>query len=244
MMKIAIMGNMNPGYEPHFKMDRCFKELQQVIPFNFEWVPTQNLEKDAGQILKSFNGIIAGSGPYQSKDGIINGIRYARQNNIPFLGTCSGFGYAILEFGQYLFQLPNVYHPYEMVEHDGPILLQPLNQCGGEMHTIIFEPVHGSLTAQIYNETEVTEQSHCTYGIDAGVIERFEKACFAVSGYDKQHEAKIMEYKCNDFFVVTLFLPQFNSSIINPHSLFTGFLKASHRKFTSVKPEAIGSYSF
>lgn len=226
--KVAILGNLNEAYEPHYMMNRRFSDFQEKFDFSFEWIPTESLDTNYTDILGGFSGIVAGSGPYKSKEGVINGIRFARKNNIPFFGTCSGFGYAVLEFGQSIFNLPTVYHPYESTElHPDEIFLQTLNLCGVGMHTISFEPLKGTLTADVYNnEPVVNEESHCMYGISEKMIGTFEKEGLIVSGVNEEGEAKIMEYKPNDFFVITLFLPQLKLDIQNPHPLLSAFFEA------------------
>jgi CTP synthase (UTP-ammonia lyase) len=225
-IKVAIMGNLNENYTPHYTMNQCFDDFQQSVPFEFEWLPTERLESDAEDVLRGYKGIVAGSGPYQSKTGIINGIRYARKNNIPFLGTCSGFGYAILEFGQHLFELDTVYHPYENPNiKAGETFLTQLSDCSVNMHTINFKPVAGTLTDSVYQQEVVSELSHCSYGINREMICCFEKEGFQVSGYDATGEPKIMEYTKNDFFVIALFYPQFNSGANSLHPMLTRFFK-------------------
>jgi CTP synthase (UTP-ammonia lyase) len=226
--RVAILGNLNESYEPHYKMIKSFRDFQEKFDFSFEWIPTEDLLTDAAQTLDGFSGIVAGSGPYKSKEGVINGIRFARKNNIPFLGTCSGFGYAVLEFAQDVFNLPLVYHPHENSElPPGEIFLQTLNLCGVGLHTISFVPVKGTLTARIYNNKPfVEEESHCMYGVNQKMIEAFTKEGLIVSGMDEEMEPKIMEYKPNDFFVITLFLPQLKSDRENPHPLLSAFFEA------------------
>ncbi|HEY4326933.1 MAG TPA: hypothetical protein VGN20_23305 [Mucilaginibacter sp.] len=226
--KVAILGNLNEAYEPHYMMNKSFSDFQEKLDFSFEWIRTEILAANEVDILKGFSGIIAGSGPYKSKEGVINGIRFARKNNIPFFGTCSGFGYAVLEFGQDIFNLTTVYHPYETNElQPNEIFLQTLNLCGVGMHTISFKPVKGTLTARIYNnEPVVKEESHCMYGVSEKIIDVFENEGLIVSAVDEEGEPKIMEYKPNDFFVITLFYPQMRSDIQNPHPLLSAFFEA------------------
>jgi CTP synthase (UTP-ammonia lyase) len=230
--KIGILGNLKETYQPHYQMNAAFSDLQDTFDFSFDWIPTESLAGNASDILSNYCGIVAGSGPYQSKEGVINGIRYARQNNIPLLGTCSGFGYAVLEFGQSLFQLPTVYHPYEEVElKANEIFLQPLNFCGTGMHTINFKPAAGTLTDKVYDHAAmVYEESHCTYGVNTQMTRAFEKEGLVVAGSDDENEPKIMEYNRNDFFVISLFLPQLKHDLQNPHPLILAFLEAALAK--------------
>jgi CTP synthase (UTP-ammonia lyase) len=230
--KVAILGNMNADYEPHYTMNKCFMDFRETVDFNFEWVPTEALEDNAASILENYQGIVAGSGPYKSKAGVINGIRYARKNNIPFLGTCSGFGYAVLEFGQSIFNIDIVYHPYEKADlSPGETFLQQLIHCSTGMHTISFNPVEGTLTETTYNHAAIIcEESHCVYGVNREMIDAFANEGLIVSGMDDEGEPKIMEYNRNDFFVITLFLPQLKSDRQNPHPLLSAFFKAVERQ--------------
>jgi CTP synthase (UTP-ammonia lyase) len=224
--RIGILGNFNPHYEPHYSMNACFDAVKDR--FEYEWLPTEMLDVNASLIPDKYQGIVAGSGPYKSKTGVINGIRYARENDIPFLGTCSGFGYAVLEFGQAIFNLENVYHPYEAADlAPGETFLQQLEFCCPDMHTINFRPLKNTLTSKIYSEAiEVHEESHCYYGIKNEMIDVFDKNGLVVSGRDDSGEPKIMEYNRNNFFIITLFLPQLKPGLTGPHPLLAAFLNA------------------
>jgi CTP synthase (UTP-ammonia lyase) len=99
------------------------------------------------------------------------------------------------------------------------------------METISFNPLKGTLTDNIYSHQEiVNEESHCTYGVNRKMTEVFEKEGLIVSGTGEAGEPKIMEYNRNDFFVITLFLPQLRSSLQNPHPLISSFFKAAENK--------------
>jgi CTP synthase (UTP-ammonia lyase) len=235
-IKVAIMGDMNSGYEPHYLMNKCFNDIQQLYAFSFEWIQTADLESNSADTLKNYAGIVAGSGPYKSKNGIISGIRYARTNNVPFLGTCSGFGYAVLELGQALFGLETIHHPREGIQLLGnERLLQEVKDCSVGMRTISFTPVTGTLAGQVYaGEGKVEEQSHCSYGINTQFLAEFAHAGLVVSAQDDEGEPKIMAYQPNDFFMLTLFLPQLRSSPENPHPILSSFFKAvSQKKLTT-----------
>ena len=232
--KVAILGNLNESYLPHYTMNTVFSDFQQSFPFEFKWVPTESLTENVADKLNTYSGIVAGSGPYTSKDGVINGIRHARLNNIPFFGTCSGFGYAVLECAQSFFNLADVQHPHDNNLPENEVFLQQLNVCGIGMHSIGFNPVKETLASIIYNNQElVHEESHCMYGVSYNMIEKFKDHGLIVSGTDSDGEPKILEYAKNDFFVITLFLPQLKSTLANPHPLILMFLQSAMKKVLS-----------
>lgn len=233
--KIAILGDINETYEPHYAMNQVFRDMQRHIPFEFQWLPTESLILDAPESLSPFQGIVAGSGPYRSKEGIINGIRYARGNNIPFLGSCSGFGYAVLEFGQSVFRLETVRHLNEGVPlAPNETFLQPLNYCSMENHITRFKTCPGTLTSYVYGDREpISELTHCSYGVHRDMIPVFAKEGLIVSAQDEEGEPKIMEYNRNDYFVIVLFLPQLQSTPDHPHPLIAAFVKAAGKRDTA-----------
>jgi CTP synthase (UTP-ammonia lyase) len=242
---IGILGDVNETYEPHYVMTRVFRDMQQHILFQFQWIPTESLIHDAPQTLHPFQGIVAGSGPYRSKEGVINGIRYARQNNIPFLGSCSGFGYALLEFGQSVFDLETVRHLNEGIPlAPNETFLQPLNFCSMENHSICFKTCPGTFTSLVYGDGEpICEVTHCSYGVHRDMIPVFASAGLVVSAQDEEGEPKIMEYNRNDYFVIVLFLPQLQSTPEHPHPLIAGFLKAAGNQGATEHMPAAGSIS-
>ena len=147
------------------------------------------------------------------------------------MGTCSGFGYAVLEMGQAISGLNVVHHPNEGLQlRSEEAFLQPLNVCNVGMHTIRFKPVQSTLTCSLYGETQmISEESHCNYGINRPMIDMFEKEGLIVSGYDNEGEPKIMEYIHNHYFVITLFLPQLKVGLKSPHPLLTAFFNTVKR---------------
>ena len=226
---IGILGDFKETYEPHFAMTKVLRDMQQHIPFQYQWIPTESLIQDAPERLNPFQGIVAGSGPYRSKEGVINGIRYARENNIPFLGSCSGFGYAVLEFGQSIFQLETVRHVSEGIPlAPNEAFLQTLNYCSMENHFTHFKACPGTLTSHVYGHGEsISELTHCSYGVHHHMIPIFAREGLIVSAQDEEEEPKIMEYNRNDYFIIVLFLPQLQSPPDHPHPLIAAFVKAA-----------------
>lgn len=224
---IALVGDYNPDYEPHYRAVAVLQQWQLSVPFSFVWIPTGQLEQNPESVLANFSGIWAGSGPYRSKTGILNGIRYARRNNVPFIGTCSGFGYAVLEFGQHLFNLATVSHPTE--DGDTPaqhLFLDKLATCGLGWQDVTFTPEPGTLTQQIYQATKsITERSHCSYGLHPAQADVFARNGMVVSGRDAAGETKIIEYTPNDLFLAMLFYPHLNHHSDRPHPILRTFLQ-------------------
>nr|WP_306220702.1 hypothetical protein [Cohnella sp. WQ 127256] len=101
-----------------------------------EWIPTDTLENDFEHKLAAFQAIwTVPASPYKNMQGALNGIRFAREHNVPFLGTCGGFQHMVM-------------------------LVAPFT-CSVSEKTVTFKLTHGSKTADIYGDFEIVEQ----YGI-------------------------------------------------------------------------------
>jgi CTP synthase (UTP-ammonia lyase) len=232
---IALLGDYKPTYKPHYEAVAVLTDFQRTVPVEFVWIPTAQLTQNADTVLAGFSGIWAGSGPYLSKAGILNGIQFARENNIPFLGTCSGFGYTVLEFARSQFGVADVRHPDEGLPlSPDALFLHPLAVCGIGTHEITFTVRPGTLAHEIYqpsgyrasNSTgPIQELSNCSYGIHPEQVTRFAEHGLHVVADDETGEGKMIEYPENDFFLATLFYPHLNSTAEKPHPILQTFLQ-------------------
>lgn len=229
-VRIALLGDFNKDYEPHYKVAPALNAFRNEFTFTTDWIPTTLLETEADIVLRNYDVIWAGSGPYISEDGILKGIRYAREHNIPFLGTCSGFQYSILEFTQNQLGVENVKHPRKLdIDLENSVLVKI--SCNIDMHPISFRVYQNTLAKKVYqSKTDIIEISHCTYGINPSFIDTFENHGMVVSAADREGEAKIIEYKKNDFFMAMLFLPQVNADSNKKHPVIEAILKAGKAK--------------
>jgi CTP synthase (UTP-ammonia lyase) len=94
-VRIGILGDLDPGSRGYKaindSLQHCAAKLQ--IPLESPWIPTPSLLAPGSEkLLEGFDGIWATPGsPYQSFDGMLKGIEFARRRDWPFLGTCGGF---------------------------------------------------------------------------------------------------------------------------------------------------------
>ena len=91
LVTVGIIGDADKSHPAHQATDNALNHAAKhlSIEVNFSWIPTQSLLTSEGQQgLKQFAGIFgAPGGAYQSPDGAVIGIQFARELNRPFLGT-------------------------------------------------------------------------------------------------------------------------------------------------------------
>ena len=170
-------------------------------------------------------------------DGKINSIRYARENNIPFLGICFGFQLAVVEYGKNVLKLdcssteiePETEHPIITIlpEQKG------IENMGGTMRLGAYriKIKEGTLAHRLYGETEISERHRHRYEVNPEYISELEKNGLIFSGISSDKiRMEIAEIPSHRFFIASQFHPEFKSRPLHPAPLFYGFVKASLEK--------------
>src|SRR5436190_17608201 len=100
-VRIGILGDFQPKAPNLPAIEKSLQHDSSKLQIGVEakWIPTPSvLEPNGQKTLESFDGIWAAPGsPYKSADGMLRGIEFARRRDWPFLGTCGGFQYALIE---------------------------------------------------------------------------------------------------------------------------------------------------
>jgi len=91
---IAIVGDKNDAYPSHREIDAVRSMLGEGV--DTEWVPTDG---DRVRDLNGFDGIwLTPGSPYADDEAAYDAVRWAREQDVPFLGTCGGLQYAVVEY--------------------------------------------------------------------------------------------------------------------------------------------------
>ena len=100
-VRIGILGDFNSEFRSHQATNDALQHAAAKLNLKMEsvWLPTPSLaEAGATKVLEGFDGLWASPGsPYKSMEGMLKGIEFARRHDWPFLGTCGGFQYAVIE---------------------------------------------------------------------------------------------------------------------------------------------------
>ena len=223
-MTIGIVGDYNPQNVTHAATDSAFARLGAETT----WVPTVDVAADPA-LLAGYDGLlIAPGGPYLSMDGALHAIRYARENDLPLLGTCAGFQHVLVEFARNVAGIDGADHA-EVNPEAAELICVPL-ACSlvGQEHLVRLEP--GTFAGQLYQVTDSVEPFYCTFGLNAGYRQPLERAGLRFSGFDDDGEPRILELPGHRFFLATLYVPQAAPVQDHPHPILAGFLDACRRR--------------
>ena len=184
--KIGIIGDYNPGNPTHVATTAGIQHASQALGESIEavWLPT-----DQPQEFGNFQGLIGSPGsPYRSMEGALAGIRYARENNIPFIGTCGGFQHLVIEYARNVMGFADAEHA-ESSPDASCLFITPLS-CSLVGKTMEVAIQAGSKAAAAYQATRSMEQFYCNFGLNPEYQDQLEKHGLEITGWDQNDEVR------------------------------------------------------
>jgi CTP synthase (UTP-ammonia lyase) len=221
--RIGIIGDFNPENSTHIFTNNGIQHAADALgtPIEAIWLPT-----DQPSDYERFQGLFGSPGsPYRSLDGALDGIRYARENKVPFLGTCGGSQHLMIEYARNVMGLSDAAHA-ESDPYASCLFVTPLS-CSLVGKTMEVAITPGSKAAVACRAERSMEAYYCNFGLNPEYQEQLECAGLAITGQDENGEARIVELPSHPFFVGTLFVPQARSGLGNPHPLMLAFCRAA-----------------
>jgi CTP synthase (UTP-ammonia lyase) len=175
------------------------------VALDVEWVPTDEIVEDAR--VQRFDAVwcIPGS-PYRSEAGALRAIRHAREQGVPFLGTCGGFQHAVLEYARDVLLWTDAVHA-ETAPSNGRAVIAPL-ACELVEATEDVRLAPGSRLAAAYDGATAQATYRCRYGLNPMFRTALIGGSLHVVAEDANGEARAIELADHPFFVAVLFQPE------------------------------------
>ncbi len=237
-VRIAILGEFDATSPTLPSVDTSLQHAADKLKFCLEsqWVATPSLVESNPTKLESFDGIWAAPGsPYKSLEGMLKGIEFARRRDWPFLATCGGFQYTLIECARNVLGIADadsaennsgskniVIHPVACAV---PGRSQDAPRLSGAIPEIRLRP--GSYLHSFYGQDTITEEFFCNFEVNPEYAWTAMEAGFPVVARGPQGEILAIESPTHRFFVATLFQPQLSSRPNQPHPLVMAFVQAA-----------------
>ncbi|PYU24670.1 MAG: hypothetical protein DMG30_08200 [Acidobacteria bacterium] len=236
-MRIALLGDFDPQKHSHWATEAALFHTASWLSFDVEprWFPTEALESlDAQDRLAHFDGVWGAPGsPYRSFVGMLRGIEFARQRDLPYLGTCGGFQYALIEFTRNVLGLrdadsaENSSNSQNIVITPVACPLPPRTPAGPQMHgEDAVHPVKGTLVHDLCRSDAIHGQFFCNFETNPEYVPRWEAAGLRVGARGPRGEMRAFDLPSRRFFLATLFQPQLSSRVEQPNPIVLGYLRA------------------
>lgn len=237
-VKIALVGK-------YVELSDAYKSIAEALVHAgsanetkvvLKMIHAEAIEKPDGlALLKDAAGILVAPGfGERGIEGKIKSIRYARENNIPFLGICLGMQCAVIEFARNVLGLENANSTEFSLKTANPVIdlmegQKGITEKGGTMrlgaYPCSIKP--GSKAESIYKNTQISERHRHRYEFNNEYQKAFEEKGMCPTGINPDSNlVEIMEIPDHKWFVGVQFHPEYKSTVVNPHPLFVNFVKA------------------
>ncbi len=221
-----------------------FSAYAQGVKPKLTWIDSKNFEtgKLKTSMLSDFDGLVVPGGFGTSGvEGIIKAIKYARENKIPYFGLCYGMQLMVVEYARHKASLkgattreinPKAEHLVIDIMPE-QLELMKNKDYGGTMRLGQYPASikKGTIARKVYKAEEVAERHRHRYEVNPEYVGKLEEAGLVFSGTSPDKtlmEIAELPQSEHPFMVGTQFHPELIARPLDPHPLFTAFIKASY----------------
>jgi CTP synthase len=220
--------------------------LQTLTDVKIDYFDAEDIERNGTAALAGVNAILVPGGfGDRGVEGKITAVRYARENNIPFLGICLGMHVALVEYARNVCNLegadstemnPDTPYPIvalitEWMNADGSAEQRDASSDKGGTMRLGAQPCHleaDSKVREIYGNETIKERHRHRYEVNNNYIDQLQEAGMRIAGWSADHSlVEIIELPKHPWFVACQFHPEFTSRPRGGHPLFTSYIEAA-----------------
>ena len=238
-VEIALVGKYTQLHDAYISVVEALKHggIPSRSSVKIRWIDSETVtDENVAETLKGVDGVLVPGGfGYRGIEGMISAIKYARENNIPYLGLCLGMQLAIVEFARHVVGYedahsieldPNTTHPV--------IALMPdqadIEDIGGTLRLGSFPCVldPSSRAYGLYGSENINERHRHRYEVNNDYRAALTEKGMSLSGLSPDGRiVEMCEIPSHPFFVATQAHPEFKSRPNKPHPLFRGLVEAA-----------------
>ena len=233
-VKVAIAGKYTKLSDAYISVVESLKHAGYAddVKVDIKWINSEecvdfSVCKD---MLKDVQAVVVPGGfGVRGIEGKLNVIRYARENNLPFLGLCLGMQCAVIEDANSKEFDENAQNPVI----DLMLEQKNVHGYGGTMRLGAYDCMlkSGSKAHKAYGADKISERHRHRYEVNSEYLKRIEDAGLVFSGMSPDGMlAEIVEIPQLDWFVASQFHPEFKSRPERPHPLFKGLVDAAVKR--------------
>jgi len=240
-VRIAVVGKYTDLHDAYKSISEAFIHggIANDVGVDVAWVSSDSFTdpEASAAILAAYDGLLVPGGfGTRGIEGMVQAVRSARTDKVPFFGICLGMQMAIVEFARNVCAIDNANSSEFDVDCGSPVIsLLPsqrgVTDLGGTMrlgaYTCRLRP--GSRVASIYGAAEVSERHRHRYEVDNGyrdILAEYGMRCTGLSPDGSLVE--MVELPEHPWYVGCQFHPELKSRPTRPHPLFAAFVAAAH----------------
>ena len=238
-VKIGIIGKYVQLHDAYISVVESLKHAgyENGVNVTIEWIDSEDITRSTVEgLLKNCQGIVVPGGfGNRGVEGKIEAVRFARENDLPFLGICLGMQVAVIEYGRNVLGLKNA-NSRELDElAENQVIDLMSNQVGvqskgGTMRLGSYpcKVDKNSKLYELYGEELIHERHRHRFEFNNDYREQYIANGLKLSGISPDGRlVEAVELDSNKFFVAAQYHPEFLSRPNRPHPLFVGLVKAA-----------------
>lgn len=238
-LKIALVGKYVELHDAYISVREALKHasLNNGAELEIKWIQACDLEEsNPRDILGDCDGIIVPGGfGIRGTEGKIRAAKFARENNLPYLGLCLGFQLMVVEFARHILNSPEANSSEFNSSTPHPVIDLMLNQQdvtdkGGTMRLGLYpcRVMTGTKAYEAYKTEQVEERHRHRYELNNKYRSQLEAGGMIFSGVSPDNQlVEMAELKGHPFMLGSQFHPEFLSRPNRPHPLFNAFIKSA-----------------
>jgi len=240
-VKIGIVGKYVDFSDTYKSLNEALLHggIAASAEVDLHYVDSEKLDIDnpASELADCNAILVPGGFGVRGTEGKIAAIRYARENNIPFFGICLGMQLAVVEYCRHVLGMAHA-NSREFDENPSDAVIELMDeqrkvtQVGGTMRLGAYpcKLDEGSLAADVYGAEEISERHRHRYEVNPAYHAKL-KDGLKITGWSPDGVlAEMVEIKDHPYFIACQFHPEFKSRPLEPHPLFSRFVKAAVAK--------------
>lgn len=249
-VKIGIVGKYFDTGD--FVLSDAYLSVIEAIKFSayhlgvkpeISWLNAKDYQTDSAKVseLKNYDGVLVPGGFGETGiEGKIAAIKFVRENKIPYFGLCYGMQLMTVEYARNVAGLAGAHTTEIDPKTVAPIIMILPEQAenlakkdyGGSMRLGAYpcEVKEGTIAREVYGVHVISERHRHRYEVNPAFIPQLEKAGLVFSGVSPDKtlmEIAELSKSAHPFMLGTQFHPELRARPLDPHPLFTAFIKAS-----------------
>jgi CTP synthase len=238
-VRIAVVGKYVQIQDAYKSIIESFTHagVQNDVQVTVQWVDAEDVEKlGAEEMLRGVGGILVPGGfGERGISGKVDAVRYARENDIPFLGICLGLQCAVIEFARHVCGIQDALSSEFSPNCPNPVIDLMEGQThsgkkGGTMRLGAYpcKLRQGTLAAELYGTAEISERHRHRWEVNNGYRDVLERNGLVFSGTSPDGSlVEIIELSEHPYFIASQFHPELKSRPNRPHPMFFGLVRAA-----------------
>ena len=247
-VRVAMVGKYMDLLDAYKSLNEALGHagLQTLANVQIDYIDAEDIERDGTGLLDGVDAILVPGGfGDRGVEGKITAVRFARENNIPYLGICLGMQIALVEFARNVCGLEGANSTEMQADTPHPVVAlitewqnadgsteqrDESSDLGGTMR-LGAQPCHlepGTKVREIYGKDTITERHRHRYEVNNNYIEQLQAAGMKVAGWSGDRSlVEMIELPDHPWFVACQFHPEFTSRPRGGHPLFTSYIEAA-----------------